>query len=159
LKNEQVRVRAATIADSVEILRWRNDLDARKYSRDCEMITFETHQDWFEQVLSDPERVLLIAENTDGQLVGQVRFDLMTTEAIFYEVSITLAPEARGQGFALPLLTAAEEYFLDSLGSVQLCAYIDKDNKASEHLFGSAGYSIDPLTDANGQWWIKEIYV
>jgi len=154
-----VRVRSATSEDSAEILRWRNDPDSRKNSRDRKMIPFETHQEWFEQVLSNPERVLLVAENTDGQLVGQVRFDLMTTEAIFYEVSITLAPEARGQGLALPLLTAAEEHFLDSLGSVQLCAYVDKDNKASEYLFGSAGYSIDPLTDASGQWWIKEIYV
>jgi RimJ/RimL family protein N-acetyltransferase len=141
------------------VLQWRNDPDSRKGSRDQGVIPLDTHQVWFDQVLVSPERSLLIGENAHGEPIGQVRFDRMTTGVDSYEVSIAVAPESRGQGLALPLLAAAEVYFLDVHGSAQLHAYVDRNNKASEHLFGNAGYTIKPLTDANGQWWIKGVHV
>ena len=154
-----MRIRPATAKDSIEVLRWRNDLESRKGSRGQDIVPLRTHEVWFEQVLNSPGRSLLIGVNTHGKALGQVRFDRMPTVAAFYEVSITVAPESRGQGLALPLLTAAEEYFLESLGSIQLHAYVGRNNKASEYLFGRAGYTVDSLADANGQWWIKEIHV
>ena len=154
-----MRIRPATSADSVNVLRWRNDLGSRMGSRNSEIISSEAHEAWFEQVLSNPERVLLIGESTDGQPLGQVRFDRIGTEGFAYEVSITLAPGARGRELALPLLTAAEIFFLEPRGSLQLRAYVNNDNKASEHLFLGGGYSIDSLTEASGQWWVKEIHV
>jgi RimJ/RimL family protein N-acetyltransferase len=154
-----VRIRPATSADSVEVLRWRNDLDSRMNSRDSETISLETHEVWFEKVLSNPEQVLLIGEDTDGRPMGQVRFDRMGIEPLSYELSITLAPEARGRGLALELLTAAEVCFLDTRGSLQLRAFVNNGNKVSERLFLGSGYSIESLVDTSGQWWVKEIHV
>jgi len=154
-----MRVRPATSEDSIEILRWRNDLNSRLSSRNSEIIPFEAHQVWFEQVMSDPERVLLIGENTDGQPMGQVRFDRMRTEPDTYEVSITIAPEARGRGFSLQLLTAAEDQLLQTTGFLILRAYVDVGNKVSERLFETGGYSIISSVETPGQWWKKEIHV
>lgn len=154
-----MRIRPATPADSAEVLRWRNDLGSRVNSRESDLIPLETHQAWFERALNNPERVLLIGQSVDAQLLGQVRFDRIGTEAFTYEVSITLAPEARGQGLALPLLSAAELFLLETKHSLHLRAFVRDYNTASERLFLSGGYSIGSLTEANGQWWFKEIHV
>ena len=154
-----MRIRPATSADSLEVLRWRNDPDSRRNSRDSEIIPIEAHLAWFDEVLSNPMSVLVIGENAHGEPFGQVRFDRMTTGSISFEVSITVSPEARGQGLARRLLTVAEKYFLDTHSSVQLYACVDKDNKVSERLFENAGYTMEQCLKADGRWWIKEIHV
>ena len=154
-----MRIRPATSADSLEVLRWRNDPDSRRNSRDSEIIPIEAHLAWFDEVLSNPMSVLVIGENAHGEPFGQVRFDRMTTGSISFEVSITVSPEARGQGLALQLLTAAEEYLLNAHSSVQLHAYVDKDNRVSDRLFESAGYTMEQCPKVDGRWWIKEIHV
>jgi RimJ/RimL family protein N-acetyltransferase len=154
-----VRIRLATSTDSLEVLRWRNELGSRMNSRENDLIPLETHEKWFEQVLNNPERVLLIGESDDAQSLGQVRFDRVGIEAFSYEVSITLAPEARGQGLALPLLSAAEVFLLEKRGTLQLRAFVNNGNKASEHLFLRGGYSPGSLTEASGHWLVKEIHV
>ncbi len=159
VKSEKMRIRLATSEDSREVLRWRNDLGSRMGSRKSEAISLETHEAWFKQVLINPERVLLIGESADGQPLGQVRFDLMRTEALTYEISVTLAPEARGKGYAPKLLMAAEVFFLDIKGSLQLRAFVDTKNIASERMLLGCGYSIEAPAKASGQWWVKEIHV
>ena len=95
----------------------------------------------------------------DGQPIGQVRFDRMRTEHDTYEISITIAPEARGRGFSLQLLAAAEDQLLQTTGFLNLRAYVDIGNKASKRLFEAGGYSIISSMETPGQWWKKEIHV
>lgn len=159
MRSDPVRIRPATSADSLEVLRWRNDPDSRRNSRDSEIIPIEAHLAWFDEVLRNPMSVLVIGENAHGEPFGQVRFDRMTTGSISFEVSITVSPEARGQGLARRLLTVAEKYFLDTHSSVQLHACVDKDNKVSERLFENAGYTMEQCPKTDGQWWIKEMHV
>jgi L-amino acid N-acyltransferase YncA len=73
--------------------------------------------------------------------VGTVRFDRAEDG---WEVSITVAPEARGRRLALPVLLAAER----ALDADTVHATAHRDNAASLSLFRRAGYV--PVSD--GEW-------
>lgn len=133
-------VRPATDADAGPLLSWRNDDETRRWSRTTDPVTAVEHKAWLAGVLADPDRRLLIAEH-DGRPVGTVRFD---REGDAWEVSITVAPAARGRGLAVPVLLAAER----SLGPAVRSAQVHRDNAASLALFRRAGYR--PVVD--GEW-------
>jgi RimJ/RimL family protein N-acetyltransferase len=91
-----VVLRAATRADAGILHAWRNEAATRSASHDQETIPWEDHVAWLEHSLADDSRKLLIAE-VDGRAVGTVRADLRDGA---WELSWTVAPEARGQGIA-----------------------------------------------------------
>jgi RimJ/RimL family protein N-acetyltransferase len=98
-------------------------------------VTPAAHAAWLDLVLSDPDRVLVIGEETDGVAIGMVRFDLSDSDA---EVSINLALAARGRSLSAPLLVAAERW-VDGRVNV-LRARIKPGNIASTRAFERAGY-------------------
>jgi RimJ/RimL family protein N-acetyltransferase len=130
------------------------------HSRNTDPISADAHDVWFQTVLENPDRYLYIGE-LDGLPIGQVRFDPVDSQHLdsIFEVSISLDPDMRGKGLAVPLLLAAEETFTNSFRAAALHAYVNPDNAASQGLFQSAGYSIDRSLNSESHWWVKEINV
>lgn len=141
-------VRLATTGDSALLLAWRNDSETRAWSHNTDLVAPAEHEAWLARVLADPDRRLLIAE-LDNHPVGTVRFD---RDDDHWEVSITVAPAARGRGLAVPVLLAAE----NSLGTAQLRACVRRDNAASVALFRRAGYR-EHRTDDRWAWLDKSV--
>lgn len=136
-----VAARPATMDDSSLLLRWRNDPETREVSRSSSGITWSDHTAWYRRVLEDPSRELYVVER-DEVPVGTVRFDAL--EADEWEVSITLAPEARGHGLARPVLTAGDAAFTQRHPGTTLVAAVLPGNLPSQRLFARAGYQRDP---------------
>ncbi|MFC5290683.1 GNAT family N-acetyltransferase [Actinokineospora guangxiensis] len=126
-----ITLRRATPADSDLLLTWRNDPTTRRWSLTQDPVPVEDHRRWLAKALTD--RVLLVAEER-GTPVGTVRFDPRAPGEA--EVSITLAPTARGRSLARPVLEAAH----DELPGVRFLALIHRDNHVSRRLFAAAGY-------------------
>lgn len=139
-----VVARPATLDDSSLLLRWRNDPATREVSRTHESISWEAHTGWYRRLLEDPRRELYVVER-GGAPVGTVRFDALEAEE--WEVSITLAPEARGVGLSRPVLAAGESAFLEGHPGTTLVAAILPENLPSQRLFARAGYQLDPTRD------------
>ena len=133
-------VRAATEADAGALLSWRNDAETRRWSRGTDPVSPVDHKAWLARALADRDRRLLVAEH-GGRPVGTVRFD---REGDVWEVSITVAPAARGRRLAVPMLLAAER----ALGPATIRADVHRDNAASLALFRRAGYHLS----AEGEW-------
>lgn len=145
-------IRPAHEADSETLRAWRNDETSRHFSRQPDPIDRSTHERWFESVLARHDRHLLVAE-VDGLAVGTVRWDqeAPTPWEARWEVSITLAPEQRGRGLALPMLMSAEEWLAESCsGPQRLLASVHAANQPSARLFARAGYLPDLDADAAG---------
>ena len=137
----QVHARPATSADSLLLLRWRNDPETRAVSRNTAAVTWAEHSAWFEGILRAHDRQLYVVQR--GSIpVGTVRFDEDGPSE--WEVSITLAPEARGHRLGRPVLAAAEAAFRELHPTVSLSAAILPNNAASQKLFSGAGYVLDP---------------
>jgi UDP-2,4-diacetamido-2,4,6-trideoxy-beta-L-altropyranose hydrolase len=131
-----INLREARYGDRAMLGQWRNDALTRAMSRTRTEVSWADHCAWFDGVLDDPSRHLLIGER-DGQAVGTVRLDRGSDRA---EIHITVAPEARGQGAGLALLLAAEAY-AKILDLDALTAVIRPSNPASKVIFVRAGYT------------------
>ncbi|WP_456846098.1 GNAT family N-acetyltransferase [Cellulomonas sp. P5_C6] len=133
-----VQVRRARQDDGDLLLEWRNDPASRSASRATGEVNRREHDAWFAAILSDPDRLLLVAEH-GGVPVGTVRFDKEAPEVV--EVSLTLAPVARGRGLGRLVLSAGEAYLRGRPGAMpSIRACIRPENEASVRLFVAAGY-------------------
>jgi diamine N-acetyltransferase len=87
-------------------------------------------------------QVRMIAENSEGQIVGVVdlvSFDPANCRA---EVGLIILNSYRRQGYGTAVLAQISDYALHILHLHQLYAYIDIDNFSSLQLFKKAGFVV-----------------
>ena len=143
------RVRRARMEDAPSLWRWRNDPVTRKFSRNSDFVAYEDHLVWLSRSLQMPDRLLMVAEDEVGE-IGTVRWDEVRPRQ--WEVSITVAPERRGQSLAGAVLRAAESELAAQCGeAVFALATVHLANDTSIGLFESAGYVRDLPADRDGQ--------
>lgn len=175
-----VSVRRATPSDASRLFDWRNDPAVRAASRSTAELQWDEHVAWLGRTLGRDDVVLLLAE-ADGQAVGTVRFDACTAPdehwpdehwpdkhwpdedwpdkprpVEHWEVSITLAPGARGRRLAPRVLAAAEEALRRDHPCAALHAVMRAGNEPSYRLFLGAGYtdgSGAPEPTDDGGWY------
>jgi RimJ/RimL family protein N-acetyltransferase len=128
-------LRPATWDDAGLLLRWAADPAVAASRLRPATLSEAGHYAWFAARCADPACRLWIGRDAAGS-VGTVRLDRQGDEAV---VSISVAPERRGQGWGLRLLTAlADEARAWDLR--RLVATVRDDNPASLRLFRNAGY-------------------
>ena len=140
---QEIVARIATIDDASNILEWRNDALTRKMFRNSGVIDWEQHIQWLHSI-SDPNRLLLMCCQSMGTDVGFVWFCIRQKTA---EVSINLAPIARGRGLSGKCLIAAI-YFLQKERPciIELTAHVRVKNLASRRLFERLGFVVSKET-------------
>jgi RimJ/RimL family protein N-acetyltransferase len=146
----RLEVRGATLADAELLHTWRNDPQTRAASRTHDPVPWQDHLRWLAASLGRDDRRLFVASDAEGD-VGTIRWDHEGDGE--WEVSITVAPQRRGQGLARPLLAAGERALADRSGGRELTAYlavVHEDNDASLRLFAAAGYLPELPSDAGG---------
>lgn len=137
-RGEGLRVRPAVEADAKLLLNWRNDPLTRRASRSTATVAPQEHGAWLRSVLADATRTLLVVEDPLGP-TGTVRLDDLADGRA--EVSLTIAPERRGHGLALPTLDAALGYLRARSGAFPtLVASVRARNEASSRVFRRAGF-------------------
>jgi RimJ/RimL family protein N-acetyltransferase len=141
-----MNLRAADEFDAELLLIWRNDPQTRRMSIETAEIDREAHFKWLRASLKNPGRRLFIGE-VERVPVGQVRLDEI--EDGVWEISIALAPEARGKRLSLPLLLAGVSE-ARMLGARRVEAVLRPENAVSERLFRSAGFFGFELCIRNG---------
>jgi spore coat polysaccharide biosynthesis predicted glycosyltransferase SpsG/RimJ/RimL family protein N-acetyltransferase len=145
---QPVDVRPATAEDAERLRGWRDDPATRAASRSTAEVDPEAHRAWLTAALADPDRHLLVGSDERGE-VGTVRWDRVDDAS--WEVSITVAPERRGEGLAGRLLATGEGWLADrEPGTSTMLAAVRADNQPSLRLFRSSGYLPDLPTDDEG---------
>ena len=147
--------RPATLEDARQLWEWRNDPGTRAGSRQAGMVPWSEHLAWLESSLAREDRLLLVVEDpveTAGP-VGTVRWDLDSEGE--WEVSVTVAPDRRGQSLARPLLGTAEVALSEvarsrGTGVTAYLAVVHVENHASVRLFETSGYVPDLPPDPRG---------
>jgi RimJ/RimL family protein N-acetyltransferase len=137
-----MRLRKATMDDAEHLFQWRNDPVTRAASINRDPVAWHDHLAWLEASLANPLREILIAE--DGVPLGTVRLD----KDLRTEVSITLAPAARGHGQATSLIALATQT------KGPFVARIRPDNPASRRAFQKAGFQFTHHAEGM-DWFLK----
>lgn len=132
-------LRPAGLGDEALLLAWRNDPVTREASFDTGKVDPAEHHRWLAGKLEDPDCVLLIVEE-DGRPVGQVRLDRLDGESA--EISIALAPKARGRGLGRGALRRAVLEAPTLLGVSTVKALVKRGNDASLASFAAAGFLV-----------------
>ena len=122
--------------DALDVLAWRNDPLAVAMSKTPTPVNPKSHQTWFAEAISDPQRLLLVAEMGERKL-GLVRFD-QTLKG--WMVSVNIAPNERGKGFGQTALQKSLEIFASMFGSARFLAEVKSGNEKSVEIFRRCGF-------------------
>lgn len=151
-------LRKATIEDAKMLLEWRSDHLTREQSIQTGGIKFEDHLKWLEKTLTNPDRELLVAFEADSP-VGTCRIDKESTNGqSIFELSWTIAPEARGKGMGKKML--GELINLPRLKGQKLKAVIRPDNIASIKMAEYFGFVRNDgviRADKFGEWFMDNV--
>ncbi len=132
-----IRMRRAKAADCDDVWAWRNAESTRQFSLNSAPLNLESHRLWFDAVLRDRDRDLLIAEDGSGP-IGVGRFDVASHGA---SISVYLVPARRGQGLGSSLITAAVHWIREYRPTVhRILAEILPRNLPSIRAFERAGF-------------------
>lgn len=133
-----IPLREVTQDDARLLFEGRNAEAVRRWSLDNRVIDWPTHQAWLAASLSNPQRLLLIAEAGDGP-VGALRYDLDGASA---EVSIYLFEGRFGLGWGRALLARGETIVKARWPQLHtLTAQVLPANQPSLSLFREAGFT------------------
>jgi spore coat polysaccharide biosynthesis predicted glycosyltransferase SpsG/RimJ/RimL family protein N-acetyltransferase len=152
-------VRPATLRDARLLWQWRNDPATHAGSRSSTQVSWDDHLRWLTASLTRTDRMLLMVEDPVRAVgpVGTVRWDLERKGEREWEVSITVAPERRGQSLARRLLRAAEVALSSRTDVSAYLAVVHRDNLASLRLFETSAYVPDLPADPAGFMRFRKI--
>jgi RimJ/RimL family protein N-acetyltransferase len=132
-----LKLRQASMEDCKLIWKWANDPNVRAVSFSSEAISYEHHVRWFELKLEDASCFFYIAENTNEEPIGQVRYEIDGNKAT---INISVARQFRGTGYGSHLIRfASKKLFSDSEAEV-IHAYVKEGNEVSLRAFKKAGF-------------------
>lgn len=110
-------------------------------------VPWEIHLAWLKKSLQSDNRLVLIAE-LEGHPVATVRFDLLTQPS-GWELSWTVAPEARGRGIG----TRVVQYAFRISPGTPIWARVKSHNRASVAIAKKAGMSLSHADD-EALWFV-----
>lgn len=137
IKKGNIVLRRANEGDCRVIWDWSNDSVVRKASFSTESIPWETHIQWFRNKLNDANCEMYIAQNEDGEKLGQVRFEMDQHDAI---ISVSLDPSCRNKGYGREIIAIGTRTILERRNIRQVRAMVKKENIASLRAFENASF-------------------
>jgi RimJ/RimL family protein N-acetyltransferase len=141
------------LSDQSLLLRWANDLQVRSKSFSPELISSYQHSRWLKSGLENPNRFQLIATDSCGCPLGQIRFDRQQTtvnsESREAFIDLSLDRCVRGQRLASVVVCQGLQAMHRrwGLGTVAM-ADVFIGNQASQSTFARAGFLKDEFIPA-----------
>lgn len=136
----KLQARLARLDDEALLLSWANDPLVRANAFNPEIITAETHQNWFCKRLRDTGHCKIYIVETQCRLfpIGQVRFERVEGA---WEIHYSLASFARGLGLAKNLLSIAIKRFRIGKNGAQVFGRVKQGNLPSQKVFEKLGFA------------------
>ncbi|MGA7219873.1 MAG: UDP-2,4-diacetamido-2,4,6-trideoxy-beta-L-altropyranose hydrolase [Candidatus Sulfotelmatobacter sp.] len=143
-----LQLRRTTESDCELFWQFANEPGARAASFRDKCISWESHQDWFQKKMADPQAMLFTATNATGVPIGEVRFQIEGRRSV---LSISLGEQFRGQRHGQNILTVAIEELFRNSDAEFIDAYVKPSNEVSLKLFSGAGFLRLPPSPIEGQ--------
>lgn len=132
-------LRPVVAEDCATLYQWANEPETRAVSFCQAPISWEEHCQWFAERLVDPEHVFLLAIDSEGKALGQVRFAVIAQEAL---ISVGLGQNYRGAGLGSRLIRLASKKIKAAQGLTRILAHIRPENNKSLQAFSRAGFQL-----------------
>lgn len=145
----QIRLRSARLEDRQTLFEWVNEPAVRASAFIRVAIDSEEHLGWFAARLADPRCAIYIALDERDRPVGQVRFDLDSTDSA--EIDVSVASDHRGSGVGSELIARGVERLARERGVRRVDARVRLENAASHRAFEKAGFAREGECEVRGQ--------
>ena len=150
--SEMLSFRNIRFDDAQMLLAWRNDPEVRSVSFHNEPIEIQEHEQWLMKSLGMSERILLMAEDRQGNPIGKVQIDFTSDQMGSVMIGIVVGLENRSKGIGTVLIEkATTALFIAEKNVQQIVAQIKPGNLASEKAFRKAGFVSKHSTTVNQQ--------
>ncbi|GCE64762.1 UDP-2,4-diacetamido-2,4, 6-trideoxy-beta-L-altropyranose hydrolase [cyanobiont of Ornithocercus magnificus] len=157
-KGRKLYLRRAADSDEPLLLHWANDSEVRSNSFSPKPITSEDHNQWFQNSLINPNRLILVAVDVTSHPLGQIRFDRNpVTDNVSVDLSLDTA--VRGFGLASTLLHQGIQLMQECWGKDMLVfAEVFRKNIASNLTFAHYGFTLGALMQSQSVvfWWWRQ---
>ena len=134
-----IRFRKATSQDCQLIYSWQSNKNIRKHFIEPKTPTWEEHRQWYNHCMLDQNRRLYLLDNNLAQTIGLLRLDKLTKTGYsgeIYEISIIIAPESQGFGYAVKAL----QQLVTLTKTARYLATVATGNLPSHKAFSLAGF-------------------
>ncbi len=138
LLEESITIRSAEEKDVMTYFEWANDKEVRQNSINKEQIKLEDHLNWFNNKIKNENHFFYIAENGEGEALGQVRFDKKGDETWLINFSIDRAN--RGRGIGDVMLHKSMAMIKRNINASVFTAYVSIHNTSSLSIFNKLGF-------------------
>ena len=150
--SDMLNFRNVSFDDAQTLLAWRNDPEVRSVSFHNSPIETHEHEAWLTKSLAMPERILLMAEDQQGNPIGKVQIDFTSDQMGSVMIGIVVGLENRSKGMGTVLIEkATTALFVAEKNVQQIVAQIKPGNFASERAFRKAGFVSKQSTTVNQQ--------
>ncbi|WP_426710338.1 GNAT family N-acetyltransferase [Cetobacterium sp. SF1] len=106
------------------------------------------HEKWYSFLIHSPNYLLYTIEDTRGEFMGSIKFELQEEIAI---ISIFLVPKVRNKGYSKILINASVEELKFEHPEISLVlAYILEENENSKKAFKSSGFIYEGIEEYTG---------
>ncbi|MDD5085610.1 MAG: bifunctional UDP-2,4-diacetamido-2,4,6-trideoxy-beta-L-altropyranose hydrolase/GNAT family N-acetyltransferase [Candidatus Omnitrophica bacterium] len=134
----KVLLRKAAVNDCRDLWLWRNNPTVRRWCFQTGEIAYAGHKKWFLQKLNGNKAWIYIAEDGNGNKIGQARFE-KNGNAVF--INVNLNPVFIGKGLGAGIIReATKRFFREGTSVDRVVAEIVGGNAASKRAFQKAGY-------------------
>ncbi|MEQ1748220.1 MAG: UDP-2,4-diacetamido-2,4,6-trideoxy-beta-L-altropyranose hydrolase [Prosthecobacter sp.] len=138
LVTHPLHLRLASFNDARLLFEWANDPLVRQMSFSADPISWENHIEWLNRCLGSDTFRFKIGLDDENRSIGLVR---LNREGGIATLSISVAPEARGQGYASKLAKLASLEALNDNWCAEIHAWVKSENTASLKTFVRAGFT------------------
>ena len=140
---QSLGLRRATLADAQILWEWRNNAQTRAMSLQSEPLEWEPHWNWLRSSVENSQHAIWIVTR-DLENVAVVRFHRQITAgkecASEATISVTLAPEFRGQGLSKTVIKTGCRAIFGLWPIQKIRAQIKTQNVASLRAFEACGF-------------------
>jgi spore coat polysaccharide biosynthesis predicted glycosyltransferase SpsG/RimJ/RimL family protein N-acetyltransferase len=134
--------RAASLRDSVLLLRWRNSDSSLATSQVSSAVGRPVHEEWLRERIARHPREPFWIFSQDNIPIGYVRLDCTEDDLESFTVSVFVDEDFRGNRLGKKLLNIALSEFLSNGLVKEFRAVIKKDNFKSIKLFKAFGFEL-----------------
>jgi UDP-2,4-diacetamido-2,4,6-trideoxy-beta-L-altropyranose hydrolase len=138
MRAQEIKLRRTTQDDCRVLWEWANDAEVRHASFSSAPIPWERHVAWFAEKVRDDRCLILIAEDSEGNPLGQIRFDVRPDGEC--EVDVSVAKSVRGYGLASELIDKGVQSAFRERRCARVHARVKPANLASLRAFEKADF-------------------
>jgi diamine N-acetyltransferase len=144
IKGKRVILRPVEARDLSLLVRWRNAPETRRYFFYPFLISESGQRKWFDGLLADRNRILLMIDTLEGKPVGMIGLDRIDWRNQMAESGqILLAPAERGRGYADEAMVLMTRYAFEELNLNRLYAKIYRFNWGVVELVKLLGFQVE----------------